>query len=185
MNPHVTGNGHNKSNGVSKQAQHDRTLSHGEPAEPLLKVLPIKRWIPQDIHSVMDYVDGLSAGSGALMADDEDPVAFWTSIALAGSAIGVSAMTDYRLSLAKVIPIRVHEAIDYAWGMSCIAAPFALGYWKSSPRTALTHVMVGAGTILASMFTDYRSYKEERAKRRRASSSGNAGVRVRRRSQSD
>jgi hypothetical protein len=94
-------------------------------------------------------------------------------------------MTDYRLSLAKVIPIRVHEAIDYAWGMSCIAAPFALGYWKSSPRTALTHVMVGAGTILASMFTDYRSYKEERAKRRRASSSGNAGVRVRRRSQSD
>ncbi|HUS27789.1 MAG TPA: hypothetical protein VMZ53_04755 [Kofleriaceae bacterium] len=161
----------------------DRTLSHGEPSKPLLKVLPIKRWIPQDIHSMMDYADGLTAASGAMMADEEDEVAFWASIALGASSIGVSAMTDYRLSVAKIIPIKAHEAIDYMWGMSCIAAPFALGYWKSSPRTALAHVMVGAGTILASMFTDYRSYTEERAKRRASSGGGNAGVKVRRRSQ--
>ena len=42
----------------------DRTLSHGEPAEPLLRVLPIKRWIPQDVHSMMDYADGLTVASG-------------------------------------------------------------------------------------------------------------------------
>jgi hypothetical protein len=43
-------------------------------------------------------------------------------------------MTDYRLSVAKVIPIEAHEVIDHAWGLAAIAAPFVLGYWK--PRRA-------------------------------------------------
>jgi len=164
MMPHAPqGVGEYKKNGQPKMAQADRTLSHGEPAEPLLKVLPLTRWIPQDVHSMMDYMDGLTVASGFFTADDDD-VACWTSIGLGASAIGVSLLTDYRLSLAKVIPIRTHEAIDYMWGAACIAAPFVLGYWKKSPTTALTHVMVGAGAILASLFTDYRSYKETRRK---------------------
>jgi hypothetical protein len=186
MNTHTsTGNGVHKTNGKSARSHSDRTLSHGEPSEPLLKVLPITRWIPQDVHSVMDYVDGLTVATGALTADEDDSVARLASLALGASAVGVSAITDYRLSLAKIIPIRMHEAIDYAWGMSCIAAPFALGYWKSSPRTAMTHIMVGAGTVLASLFTDYRSYSEERAKRRRAAAAASVGVTVRRRAQNE
>src|SRR5688572_11059457 len=149
-----------KSNGHSLDARNDRTLSHGEPAEPLMGVLPLKRWIPMDVHSMMDYVDGVTAATGYFTADDD--VACWASIGLGAGAIGVSLMTDYRLSVAKVIPIRAHETIDYLWGASCIALPFALGYWKSSPKTALTHIMVGAGAILASLFTDYRSYKQQR-----------------------
>ena len=31
-------------------------------------------------------------------------------------------MTDYRLSVVKVIPIRAHETLDYVWGASAIAA---------------------------------------------------------------
>lgn len=143
----------------------DRTLSHGEPAQPLLKVLPIKRWIPQDVHSVMDYVDGLTAASGYFTAEDD--AAWWSSIALGASVIGVSLMTDYRLSIVKAIPIRVHETLDYVWGASCIAAPFLFGYWKKSPITAMTHVLVGAGSILASMFTDYRSYKQQMSEEER------------------
>jgi hypothetical protein len=156
-----------KTNGHNIGSQQDRTLSHGEPAQPLLRVLPLKRWIPQDVHSVMDYVDGLTAASGAFTADSDE--AYWASIALGAGAISVSLMTDYRLSVAKVIPIRTHEAIDYLWGASCIAAPFVLGYWKKSPVTAMTHVMVGAGTILASLFTDYRSYKQQREDDRKRS----------------
>jgi len=185
MNTHTsTGIGVHRTNGKSARSHDERTLSHGEPSEPLLKVFPIKRWIPQDVHSVMDYVDGLTVATGALTADD-DPVAMWASIALGASVIGVSAISDYRLSLAKVIPIRAHEALDYAWGVSCIAAPFALGYWKSSPRTAITHIAVGAGAVLASLFTDYRSYKAERARRRRNAAAASVGVTVRRRTQTD
>jgi hypothetical protein len=135
----------------------ERALSHGEPAKPLLGFLPIARWIPQDIHSVADYADGLVTGSCAMMT--KDPRAKFASIALASSVVGVSLITDYRLSVAKIVPIEAHEAIDHVWGMTAIAAPFVLGYWKTEPKVALMHIAAGAGTILASLFTDYRSYK--------------------------
>jgi hypothetical protein len=160
MNPETTSNGTRKrhTNGHSKEAA--RVLSKGEQAPKLLGFLPIARLIPQDIHSVLDYVDGLTVASGALL--DDNPTAFTASLALGAADIGVSLMTDYRLSAVKLIPIRTHEAIDHLWGLSCIAAPFLLGYWKKAPRVAMTHVMTGAMTILASLFTDYRSYKRRR-----------------------
>ena len=141
----------------------DRTLSHGTPPARLMGILPLARLIPQDIHSVMDYGSGLMAASGAMMSDD-DAVADIASLALAGSVIGVSAFTDYRLSVAKILPIKAHEVLDYVWGMSAIAAPFVLGYWKRSPRAAMMHVMAGAGTILSSLFTDYRAFRNRRSK---------------------
>jgi len=154
MNPETTTSS-KQTNGHSRAAQ--RTLSKGEPAPKLLGILPIARLVPQDIHSVMDYVDGLSVASGALL--DDNTAAFTASIALGASAIATSLMTDYRLSAMKVIPIRTHEVIDHVWGLSCIAAPFVLGYWKKAPRVAMTHVMTGAMNILLSLFTDYRAYR--------------------------
>jgi hypothetical protein len=147
----------------------DRTLSHGTPAGKLLGALPLARWIPQDIHSVMDYGNALFVGSGAFATDD--PRARIASLALCGSDLMTSALTDYRLSLAKVIPIKTHEAIDHLWGLAAIAAPFVLGYWKTAPRVAMTHVIAGASNIVLSLFTDYRAFKnrQPRTKRMRTS----------------
>lgn len=145
---------------LDRDVAKERTLSHGAPSRPLLGVLPLARLIPQDVHSIMDYADGLTAGSGALMTDD--PAARLTSIVLAVTTIGLSAITDYRLSVAKVISIEQHEISDYMWGAAAIAAPFVFGYWKRAPRTAMTHILAGAGTILASLFTDYRSATRSR-----------------------
>jgi hypothetical protein len=142
---------------LDRTVEEDRTLSHGVPARPLLGVLPIARLIPQDIHSVMDYANGVAAGSGAMMTDD--PAARAASLVLAATVTGVSAMTDYRLSVAKIIPIEAHEVADHMWGLAAIAAPFVLGYWKRAPQVAMMHIVAGAGTILASLFTDYRSIK--------------------------
>lgn len=170
MNPHVsTVTPGRDEHGRFAKAQDDRTLSHGEPAPPLLKILPIKRWIPQDVHSIMDYAGGLATATGYFLPENErDDAACWASLALGASVVGTSLMTDYRLSLVKLLPIRAHETADYLWGASACALPFVLGYWKSSPRVAFTHIAVGASTILASLFTDYRSYKAERQARRQA-----------------
>lgn len=132
-------------------------LSHGVPSHPLLGVLPIARIIPQDVHSMADYADGIATGLGFFTA--EDPRARLASAVLGASVIGVSLCTDYRLSAVKLVPIEAHEAIDHIWGISAIAAPFLLGYWKTSPKVALAHIVSGASTILASLFTDYRSMK--------------------------
>jgi hypothetical protein len=151
-------------NGKHKISFEDRTLSHGTPPTKLLGALPLARWIPQDIHSMMDYASGALVASGALMSDDDDAVAKITSLALGGSVIGASAITDYRLSIAKILPIKAHEALDYIWGASAIAAPFVLGYWKKSPRAAVLHVVAGASTILSALFTDYRAFRNRTSK---------------------
>ena len=109
MSLHVSDVQPRRSDGRFKPAYEDRTLSHGEPAEPLLGVLPFKRWIPQDVHSVMDYVDGLTVATGYFMPENKrDDAACWASIALGASVVGVSLFTDYRLSAMKLIPIRAH-----------------------------------------------------------------------------
>jgi hypothetical protein len=125
------------------------------PAAPVLGGLPLARWIPMDVHSVMDYANAMIVGAGAISTDC--PRARIASAVLAAGGIGVSATTDYRLSAAKLIPIEAHEVIDHAWGLAAIAAPFLLGYWKTAPRVALVHVIAGVGNIAASLVTDYRA----------------------------
>jgi len=132
-------------------------LSQGTPSRPLLGRLPLARLIPQDVHSVLDYIDAATVLSGALISDC--PKAKTASALLGASGIGLSAITDYRLSLAKVVPIEAHEVVDYAFGVSAISAPFLFGYYKTAPITAAMHVATGIGTILASLFTDYRAYR--------------------------
>jgi hypothetical protein len=77
---------------------------------------------------------------------------------LSAASTGVAVLTDYKLSLAKVIPIEVHEAIDYAWGLSNVMAPFALGYYRKDKMVSWVQIALGMGTIAASLFTDYRAF---------------------------
>ncbi|UQA61960.1 SPW repeat domain-containing protein [Polyangium aurulentum] len=127
------------------------------PSKPLFGLLPIKRIIPMDVHSVADYADGfLTVGAGLFGNTSEAKLA---GLVLGVSTVSVSLMTDYRLSLMNVIPIEVHEVIDYVWGASCIAAPFVLGYYKKDPIVAAAHIATGVLTIISSLFTDYRAAK--------------------------
>jgi hypothetical protein len=132
-------------------------LSQGTPSRPLLGALPLARLIPQDVHSVLDYVDAATVFAGAVISDC--PRARTASALIGGSGAGLAAISDYRLSLAKLIPIEAHEVIDYAFGISAISAPFLFGYYKTAPVTAAMHVATGVGTLLASLFTDYRGYR--------------------------
>ena len=124
-------------------------------SKPLFDALPLARVVPQDVHSVIDYANALGALSTVFFADS-------TAGKIAGAALGasgatVSALTDCRLGALKLIPIEAHEAIDHGWGLLAIAAPFVLGYYKKDPAIAAVHVMLGASTILVSLFTDYRA----------------------------
>lgn len=133
----------------------DKSAAAGILSRPLFGRLPLRRWIPQDVHSLLDYQGGTATALAGILSDD--PVAKAAGIALGSSVIGVSLLTDYRLSLTKLIPIEAHEIADYVYGAAAILAPFVLGYAKRSPVAAALHVVVGLSTILASLVTDYRS----------------------------
>lgn len=125
------------------------------PSRPLFDALPLARVVPQDVHALTDYLHAVGCVSTAFIADSTEAKVAGATL---GVAIGtVSALTDYRLSAAKVIPIEAHEALDYVWGATAIAAPFVLGYARKDPLAAAMHCLFGAGTILTSLFTDYRA----------------------------
>lgn len=124
-------------------------------SKPLFGVLPLARLIPQDIHSMMDYAAAGTCLGTSLWAESSGAKA--AGAMLGASVLCVSLLTDYRMSAVKLIPIEAHEAIDHAWGLSCIAAPFVFGYFRKDPAVAAIHVLTGVSTILASLFTDYRA----------------------------
>lgn len=132
----------------------DRSAAAGVLSRPLFGVLPLRRWVPQDVHSLLDYANGLSVL--ALGAASGTRAGQRTGWVLGLGVLGLSLCTDYRLSLAKWVPIELHEVGDYVWGLSVVAAPFALGWARKSPWAAFAQVMVGLGTVLASLVTDYR-----------------------------
>lgn len=124
------------------------------PSKPVLGVLPLARVVPQDVHSVVDY---LAAGAylvSAALARTSRARAM--GLLLAANQAGVSMITDYRLSVAKVLPIETHEVLDHVSGASAALAPFALGYQKKDPIASAIQIVTGLGTVLASLFTDYR-----------------------------
>lgn len=125
------------------------------PSRQLFGLLPLKRVVPQDLHSVTDYAAGLKCiGAGFLANTEKARVA---SMTLGASLIAVSLLTDDRLGAIKVIPIEAHEIGDYVWGASCMALPFVLGYSKKDPVVTAMHFIGGATMILVSLFTDYRA----------------------------
>ena len=54
----------------------------------------------------------------------------------------------------RVLPTRIHGVVDYLWGLTLLAVPWALGFadWSAAHWTALAF---GAGAILYSLVTDY------------------------------
>jgi len=127
------------------------------PSKPLLGMLPLARLVPQDTHSVLDYLAGMALLASAKVA--RTPAARAAGMTLALSGTGVSLLTDYRLSAAKLIPIEAHEVADYGVGLGAIAAPFVLGYARKDPLASLLQVATGILTCVTSLFTDYRAEK--------------------------
>lgn len=124
---------------------------------PLFGRLPLLYLVPQDVHSIADYASASSCMSPAFFA--ETTAARAASIAIGASYAATSAVTDYRLSLAKLIPIEAHQVLDYVVGFTQIAAPFLFGYFKKDRMAAVTHIMTGAMVIGLSLVTDYRAQK--------------------------
>ena len=129
-------------------------LTDGLRSRALFGGLPLARVIPQDVHSVLDYVSGATLAASALCGGADVRA---VGITLATMTTVTSLLTDYRLSVKKVVPIEVHETVDYVVGLSAIAAPFVFGYRKRSPLSAVLQVATGATLLLGALFTDYRA----------------------------
>jgi hypothetical protein len=132
----------------------DRSAAAGVPAHPLPGELPLRRWVPQGAHSLLDYAVGLGAAGAACLS--AEPSARRVGLGLGLGLVGLSLLTDTRLSLSRLVPIELHELADYGWGLAALAAPFVGGYARRAPAVAAVQVVAGAALLVASLLTDYR-----------------------------
>ena len=84
-----------------------------------------------------------------------------------GAVIIVSGMTTrWRLSVAKLIPLRVHFMTDVLIGVVSIAAPFVLGFSDETAALAFFLIM-GAGELAAAFGTAWAPGDERAGERPR------------------
>ncbi len=120
------------------------------------------RVIPTTAHGVIDYLNAFTLlVAPKLWRLDEVPPSAATFYVFGGSLTATSLITDYELSVANVLPMRAHLALDVASGAALAASPFALGFRQGGPRYWLAHVAIGAGEILTAALT-----KRERVSKR-------------------
>jgi hypothetical protein len=87
-------------------------------------------------------------------------------IAVGAIMLIAGSMTDWRLSIARVIPLQVHMATDLLLGAVLILAPFVLGFSDQGGATRFT-LIAGALEILTALATrwDPREAKEPAVRR--------------------
>lgn len=107
--------------------------------------------IPTRIHGVLDYLVGaVLIVAPYLLGFADGTAAQWTPMILGAAAILYSLITDYELSVAKVVPLRVHLGLDIASGIVLAASPWLFGF---AERIWWPHVLVGIIEVIVPLAT--------------------------------
>jgi len=132
----------------------DRSAAAGVLSRPLAGGLPLRRWLPQDAHSLLDLAAGLAVAVAGRLSGAG--AARRVGMRLGLGLVGTTLLTDSRLTLSRLVPIELHELTDYGWGLAALAAPFVGGFARRAPGAAAVHVLAGAAVLLGALVTDYR-----------------------------
>lgn len=103
------------------------------------------------IHGIIDYVTGLLLiAAPFLFGFATGGIEQWLPILLGATTIVMSLVTRYELSIAKLVPLRVHLGIDMASGLLLAASPWLFGF---SNVIWWPHVVVGVMEIVIPLLT--------------------------------
>ena len=85
--------------------------------------------IPKSLHAWLDYpvALGLIAMPSVLGLGATNPAAFWLSVIVGVGALIVTLLTDHQFGVVRILPFRLHLAIDLIAGLIFLVAPFVLG----------------------------------------------------------
>lgn len=107
--------------------------------------------IPTRVHGVLDYLVGaLLILAPFILGFADGTAAQWVPIVLGAAAIVYSLITDYELSVAKVLSVPVHLGLDVASGVLLAASPWLFNF---ADRIWWPHVLVGIIEIIVPLLT--------------------------------
>ncbi|MGB3314990.1 MAG: hypothetical protein WBB85_11300, partial [Albidovulum sp.] len=87
-------------------------------------------FVTKTIHSWLDYpvAAALIVLPFVLGLGESNPAALWLSVATGVAALILTILTDHQTGLIRILPYRLHMAVDLAVGLSFLAAPFVFGF---------------------------------------------------------
>jgi len=108
------------------------------------------RFVTKAMHAYIDYPVAIALivmpfvlGIGA-----SNPIATWLSVATGVAAFILTLLTDHETGVIKVLPYKLHLAVDFAVAIVFIVAPLVLGFsgldmWYFTVLGATVLVVVG------------------------------------------
>lgn len=104
------------------------------------------KFITPNMHGVLDYIVGatLITAPFVLGLGASSPVAIWLSVATGIAVIVMSLITDYRFSLARIIPFWLHLSVDGAAAIVFALAPLIFGFTGLD----MVYYLVNAAAVL-------------------------------------
>ncbi len=90
----------------------------------------IPRFITKEIHAYLDYPVALALiGLPFILGlGTSHPLAFTLSVVTGVAALVLTILTDHHLGVIRVLPYKVHLAVDFIVGLVFVIAPFVLGF---------------------------------------------------------
>ena len=106
------------------------------------------KFLTLKLHGIIDYLAAIGLIAGPLMLFPAGTPGLVTAIPMiAGAALIIySLITDYSVSARRIIPFKLHLAIDFAAGAAFLILPFVLGL-TGIPQ--IFYLVMGAAVVLA------------------------------------
>jgi hypothetical protein len=102
-------------------------------------------------HAIIDYLTGaLLILAPYLFGFANGGIAQWLPQLLGALTIGMSLVTDYELSVAKLVPLKVHLGVDMASGALLAVSPWLFGF---ADLIWWPHLLVGLMEIVIPLLT--------------------------------
>ncbi len=112
------------------------------------------RFLSTRVHGMIDYATGaLLIVAPWLFGFADGTAAQWVPIILGAGILVMSLITDYELSLTRIIPMGAHLAVDGLGGALLAVSPWLFGF---ADRTYWPHLTIGLAEIGVSLITRTR-----------------------------
>jgi len=88
------------------------------------------RFVTKTMHAYIDYpvAIALIVMPFVLGIGSSNPMAMWLSVATGIAAFILTFLTNHETGVLKVLPYKLHLAVDFAVGVVFVLAPLVLGF---------------------------------------------------------
>jgi len=112
------------------------------------------RFLSTRVHGMIDYATGaLLIVAPWLFGFADGTAAQWVPMVLGASILVMSLITDYELSLTRIVPMGAHLAVDGLGGALLAVSPWLFGF---ADRTYWPHLIIGIAEVGVSLVTRTR-----------------------------